>query len=200
MDFRNGPIHLNYNALNLDIPALGELFELNYQKWRNPNYENVASLTRHQVEYDKDFNTLLVKVCGLDTSLTSIARLEKVWLVKTQHKDTHPTTLPFIPHVDYRRYLKVMLYVDKVTSEHGPFSAVAQDPEQYEMLRRSLPPDYKSSMLNRVDVPFEQFTAYTGEAGDIIFFDTNIPHFAGQVRPGLTRRVLRFDFTYLENE
>ena len=33
-----------------------------------------------------------------------------------------------------------------------------------------------------------------GTAGDIIFFDTNVPHMAGIVEQGYKRRVLRFDF------
>ena len=33
-----------------------------------------------------------------------------------------------------------------------------------------------------------------GNAGDVIFFDTNNPHQAGMVKNGKTRKVLRFDF------
>ena len=45
---------------------------------------------------------------------------EKLWLVSSSSNDTKKTTLPYIPHIDKRRYLKAMVYLHDVNLEHGP--------------------------------------------------------------------------------
>ena len=43
-------------------------------------------------------------------------------MIKTRNEDFKEKELPFIPHIDKKRYLKVFLYVDDVEEKDGPFS------------------------------------------------------------------------------
>lgn len=62
--------------------------------------------------------------------------------------------------------------------------------------RKKLPNDYKKKKLNIIDKKHinDDLIPMIGNAGDVIFFDTNTPHQAGMVKNGKTRKVLRFDF------
>ncbi len=40
--------------------------------------------------------------------------LRNIWMIKTKNEDFRKNELPFIPHIDKKRYLKVFLYVDDV--------------------------------------------------------------------------------------
>jgi len=121
--------------------------------------------------------------------------LDKLWLVKSFADDMTDGELPFVPHIDYKRYLKVMIYVDDVAEANGPFSAVAVNPDDYEAFRLNLKLDYKQDKKNQIDqFSLEEYGGYTGPKGTMILFDTNCPHFAGVVAKGKSRRVFRFDY------
>jgi len=88
--------------------------------------------------------------------------LDKLWLVETRHSNVDMNELPYIPHIDYKRYLKVMIYVDDVTENNGPFSAISTNPKRFEKNRLSLKSDYKKDKRNRVDfLPMEEFKSFT---------------------------------------
>ena len=122
--------------------------------------------------------------------------LEKVWFQRStsswtseQHK-----AVPFLPHIDKRRYLKAMLYVSDVNKESGAMETSALPPQDYERMRRRLPRDYKERGLNLIDLPPDSFFPLSGPKGTTILFDTNTPHHAGAVAPGSERRIVRLDF------
>lgn len=122
---------------------------------------------------------------------------EKLWLVSSSSNDTNKNTLPYIPHIDKRRYLKAMVYLHDVNLEHGPIHlGQAKKNINIEQKRKRLPHDYKEKGLNTInDKDIDGIlTPILGKAGDVIFFDTNTPHKAGIIKDSYHRKVLRFDF------
>lgn len=122
--------------------------------------------------------------------------LEKVWFQRSTNSWTseHDRTVPFLPHIDKRRYLKAMLYVSDVNKDSGAMETSALPPQDYERMRRRLPRNYKERGLNVIDLPPAAFFPLSGAKGTIILFDTNTPHHAGEVTPDHERRIVRLDF------
>ena len=127
--------------------------------------------------------------------------LDKIWLVRTEAKHSDPHMLPYKPHFDKRRFLKAMLYLHDVTENHGPIHfGFLSDFYEIEKRRMTLPRNYKELSLNSIetkDLEGEMQPAL-GNAGDVVFFDTNAAHSAGIVSDGFTRQVFRFDFNVNE--
>lgn len=124
----------------------------------------------------------------------SLAQLQ---LHHTVAKNTDYTKLPYIPHIDKSRYLKAMIYLHDVTLDHGPINlGNIKQGVDIEKIRKKLPKNYKESGLNSIshkDIEGDM-KALEGNAGDVIFFDTNTPHHAGIITKGYSRKILRFDF------
>ena len=107
--------------------------------------------------------------------------------------------LPYVPHIDKERFFKVMIYLDEVNQSNGPLCFYNDIPKNYEKLRLSLPKDYKLKKLNVLnDLDLNKFIACTGSFGTSIFFDTNTPHFASETQKYNKRKVLRFNFKFLD--
>ena len=145
------------------------------------------------------FLSLLNKIQKKFESITGHNDLsfEKLWLVSSLSDDTGKITLPYIPHIDKRRYLKAMVYLHDVNLEHGPIHlGRVKSTTDIEQKRKKLPSDYKEKGLNTIsDKDLDgSLTPMTGKAGDVIFFDTNTPHKAGVIKDNYYRKVLRFDF------
>jgi len=122
--------------------------------------------------------------------------LRNVWMISTNKKNFHKNNLPFIPHIDKKRYLKVFLYVDNVEEKDGPFTvSLNQSPTKNEQKRRLW---MKNDNQNEHGLLFRDkisnFKKMTFKAGTIICFDTNIPHFAGEIKKNGYRKVLRFNY------
>ena len=123
----------------------------------------------------------------------------KAWLVKSESSDSDKTKLPYSPHFDKKRFLKGMVYLHDVSVEHGPIHfAKVEDDVDIDERRKKLPPNYKSFGLNAVrgEDLASDFEPMTGQGGDLILFDTNVPHHAGIVANGMSRKILRFDFEH----
>lgn len=124
-------------------------------------------------------------------------KFNKLWLVLTEKNFEKKNVLPYIPHIDKQRYLKAMVYLHDVTLEHGPIHlGKVKEDVNIEFTRKNLPKNYKEKGLNTIgqDLIEGELSPVLGEAGDVIFFDTNTPHKAGEVKAGFSRKVLRFDF------
>ena len=122
---------------------------------------------------------------------------EKLWLVSSIPSDADETKLPYIPHIDKDRSLKAMIYLHDVSLDHGPIHiGRAKNNIDTEQIRKQLPHDYQLKNLNTIknENIDGSLTPMTGEAGDVIFFDTNTPHQAGILKDGYYRKVLRFKF------
>lgn len=125
--------------------------------------------------------------------------LEKVWFVKSLPRATDPEKLPYLPHFDKNRFLKAMVYLSPVERKNGAIRLGSfLDETAIEDRRRSLPSDYKDRGLNCIDRSelSEDLLSVEGAAGDVVFFDTNVPHAAGIVDEGNERRIVRFDFRH----
>ena len=149
---------------------------------RFPEMDSLLKKVRHEFE----------QIIG-----SSAIRLMKLWLVSSNHSSSNPDTLPYITHFDKRRSLKAMVYLHDVTIEHGPIHlGRTKDNVNIEKRRQSLPKDYKQHGLNLIsnDEIKGSLSPVLGQSGDVIFFDTNMPHKAGLVSEGFKREVLRFDF------
>ena len=90
-----------------------------------------------------------------------------------------------------------MVYLHDINLDHGPIHlGKAKNNVDIEQIRKKLPQDYKKRGLNilnsnQID---GNLTPILGRAGDVIFFDTNTPHKAGEITEGYNRKILRFDF------
>jgi hypothetical protein len=184
----------NFFKLNLDECLM--LFETLYLTDKNPDYNNVASLGLSDIEKNSLFSNIYREVLNKFDFLEANFELSKVWLVKSQYEDSDTSRLPYIPHIDYRRFLKVLIYLDDVSSSDGPFHAMPMNPDDNEKFRLSLKSDYKKKQANRIDfASIDRYVEYAAPAGSVLAFDTNCPHFAGSVMECGKRRVIRFDFS-----
>jgi hypothetical protein len=168
----------------IDDRKVGEnIVQLNSELIKNSGVLDAAS---------KRFKTHFTE--ALNKSDISLA---KVWLVKSQPKDTDPNKLPYLPHFDKHRYLKVMIYLHDVDKEHGPIHfGDLRSPSQIDVRRKALPANYKELGLNTIKASELKagMEPVIGKKGDVVFFDTNAAHCAGIVSKGFERHVIRFDF------
>ena len=120
---------------------------------------------------------------------------DKLWLVRTIPGITDFERLPYTAHFDKTRYFKAMVYMSDVDINCGPIFLANFQVENTETVRKLLPSDYKIKNLNKFSRSVDaSLIPIIGNAGTIVFFDTNTPHKAGIVRPGHYRDVIRMDF------
>ncbi len=175
-------------------------FDQIYQENTSKNiHANFLDLRKDDIMKIPLFLSLLNKIQKKFESIIGHNDLsfEKLWLVSSLSDDTSKITLPYIPHIDKRRYLKAMVYLHDVNLEHGPIHlGRVKSTTDIEQKRKKLPSDYKEKGLNTIsDKDLDgSLTPITGKAGDVIFFDTNTPHKAGVIKDNYYRKVLRFDF------
>jgi hypothetical protein len=183
--------------IGFDLAAASTEFDDGYAKWVNSSgYENVVSLGPNEIRTLPSMEAMLAEVSRHMHAISPALRFEKLWLVLSKKENIQPDVVPFIPHIDKRRYLKAMIYLDEVTVGDGPFTVATSPPAQYDPLRKTFSEDYKERGMNVIrTLPPTAFVSCTGPAGSVIFFDTNCPHFAGHVQDSGRRRVFRFDFT-----
>ena len=155
-----------------------KVYELSSKEWRLPKVANCIRRFREEI--------------SLETTYRNV-ELSKIWYVSTTFENSEPGKLPYIPHFDKRRFVKLMVYLTDVTGEDGPFTTADHDVSVYEDQRMCLPEDYKELGLNSKlhDHNFQEILA---TAGDGIIFDTNCAHYAKPVGENGRRHVLRFDF------
>jgi hypothetical protein len=178
-----------------DLSDIKRVFSDHFRRSKSKRYENVVEYVCEEIQNIPDLFGILNTVENEFELSRRGFSLEKLWLVESFPEDITEGELPFIPHIDYQRFLKVMIYVDNVNTECGPFSAITCDPEIWEDRRLALPANYKQSLQNQItEFAMDEYKPFVGEPGTIILFDTNCPHFAGVVSPGNSRRVFRFDY------
>ena len=193
---RNGWAMRSPGFIAFEQSAAAREFEHLYaDKAMESGYENVAQLHAADIARSPTVSAIMAQVERHMRVISRSLRFGQLWLVKSRPENIHADAVPFVPHFDRQRFLKAMIYLDDVTSRDGPFTVASQPPSRTDALRRSLPDDYKERGLNVIrDLQAAGFTACTGMAGSVIFFDTNSPHYAGHVQGSGQRRVFRFDF------
>ena len=82
--------------------------------------------------------------------------------------------------------------------DNGPINLIKCDTNKYEKLRSNLGENYKEKSENTItDICKNEFTSCEGPVGTVIFFDTNCPHFAGNLTSDDDYRLIyRFNFEY----
>ena len=167
--------------------------------YKNIDYPNIIELKDDDILKEPLFLSLLniiQKKFQLITNFNDLS-FKKLWLVNSSSNNANKTVLPYINHIDKQRYFKAMVYLHDVTLNHGPINfGIVKDSIDIEQKRKRLPQDYKKKGLNIIDEKYlkSSLTAMTGNAGDVIFFDTNTPHKAGIIKNHYYRKILRFDF------
>ena len=186
------------NPFNLNKFYFDENFDSLYSKYRDNNWKNVAVLNSEKIENYKNINEILEKIFEiLNYNQIINLKFENLWIVKSSKLLYKKNELPNIPHIDKERFFKVMIYLNEVELSNGPIHFNKDLPSKYEKLRCSLPKDYKSKKMNVIsDVNENEFIPCIGNFGTTIFFDTNTPHFAGEIKNFSTRKILRFNFRF----
>ena len=98
-------------------------FDKIYQEKANKGiYTNFCELKKNDILNDTQYLSLLNIIQKKFSLLTGFNDLnfEKLWLVNSSSNDKSKVGLPYIPHIDKRRYLKAMIYLHDVSLEHGP--------------------------------------------------------------------------------
>ncbi len=101
-----------------------------------------------------------------------------------------------IPHVDFTflKFIKVFIFLDKITSDDGPFLFWAKSHNSRDKLkinnRRGNYSDYKF-IMEKYGSPYKSIL---NKSGGIIFFDTSSFHCDGIVNEKGKRRVLQFEY------
>ncbi len=188
---------IDHNVLDLDIKKLRHWFADYFGLHANESkYKDVAVFAMDELSENRLVKDLLKKIVTL-TDLTSANGfyLDKIWLVHSLPRDEPSDSLPYVPHFDKHRYVKVMIYLDDVSLSDGPFHSLSFAPIKNEEKRLNLSKNYKYNGENTVkDISVDDFIPCVGCSGSIVIFDTNCPHFAGSINGEGHRRVLRFDF------
>lgn len=118
-------------------------------------------------------------------------KLDKIWFVHTVNENSKDGELPYVPHFDKRRYLKLMMYLTDVSEFDGPFTTASVPGNFYEEKRLKFGKNTADENLIGEKLGYTKITL---KAGDGIIFDTNCPHYASPVNPGGERKILRLDF------
>lgn len=122
-------------------------------------------------------------------------KLDKIWFVHTLNENSKDGELPYVPHFDKRRYLKLMVYLTDVSEFDGPFTTASVPVVLNEEKRLKLE---KNSAEENLIVDKINYKKITLKAGDGIIFDTNCPHYASPVDVGGERKILRLDFQKMQ--
>ena len=111
----------------------------------------------------------------------------------------HPKNdLPYIPHIDKNRYLKVFVYLHDVDGTDGPLT-ISENSDMIKNENRRID-FWKSAEKNEYQLVFGDKSICTPQifkAGTIIIIDTNVSHLAGEVKKDRFRKILRFTFNFL---
>lgn len=125
--------------------------------------------------------------------------LRNIWMIETKENNIK-NDLPYVCHIDKKRYLKVFIYLNNVGLNDGPFTvALNSSPKKNEKIRlnwwnknKDDPVGGKHGLLINDDNL--EYKAMSFNQGTLICFDTNTPHYAGIVKMNGCRQVLRFNY------
>lgn len=124
----------------------------------------------------------------------------KVWFEKkifnVNTDKNYLEKLPHIPHIDKYRFLKIMIYLDKVDEVNGAIQFCEASPAIYEKNRLNIWRNVDFS--NIIEDKNLKFKSICGEVGDLIIFDTNCPHKAGTGNPNEERNIIRLDYEMID--
>ena len=135
----------------------------------------------------------------MNTNFKKKFYLDKVWFEKKIFEintdEDYQNKLPYIPHIDRNRFFKAMIYLNKTDEENGAIIFCKKSPDKLENFRGELL--LNNNYSNVIKDKSLDFFSINGDAGDLIFFDTNCPHMAGIGKKNMYRDIIRIDFETL---
>jgi len=182
-----------------DLKNINLFFEEYFDE--KENYENNTVKFIYEKLYkfqhlniiEKNISRLLKKIIKYPFSLRNI------WMMQSKMSNCNKKELPFLPHIDKKRYLKVFLYLNDVENKDGPFTICTNSsPLKNELLRKNWHSSNKSAHGLTISDNIS-LTKLIYKKGTIICFDTNVPHCAGEILENGCRKVLRFNYFYSYN-
>jgi hypothetical protein len=194
----NGFHHFSNNFFELNKNIIHEFMEIHKTNLNLRSAQNVATI--NNLDELKEFDGIkkifdeIIKIFEFNDFKN--IKFDDVWFVNSNKSIFEKDKLPYIPHIDKIRKLKVMIYLNDVKIENGPIHFAKVNPNKYENFRKKLNKDYKIKQENEIkDIQLSDYKPLIGEFGTTIFFDTNTPHFAGKIEKNLIeRKVIRFNF------
>ena len=179
----------NVSEIGIDIDELNKNCE---NKYNEKNLKGVSAWNYNELnQYFIDIIYRLRKKFDLEKNFS----VRKIRVEKYSNKLFQKNQLPFVPHIDFDRCLKIMIYLENVDDEEGAFCIAPKDPNYYEKKRLSLSPNKKNKINNSIiDFNLQDYLVFKGKKGSAIFFDTNEPHYASEIKSDKTRFILRIDF------
>jgi len=161
------------------------------------------NLSEGTIKYDYQFLYKYPEIDCIEKKISKFLKknisydiyLRNIWMISTNKQNFRKNNLPFIPHIDKKRYLKVFLYVEDVNYKDGPFTVCSNtSPIENEQKRINWKSTDKSEHGLRIDNNNLKYKSMIFKSGTIICFDTNTPHYAGAIEKDGSRKVLRFNY------
>jgi hypothetical protein len=205
IDIKNNGFHLfKENIFEINDVIIDEFKEI-YQKNLDVRIKEKVAMINDldglkKFENIKKVFNQIIKI--LEFNNFNDIKFDDVWFVNSDKNIYQKDKLPYVPHIDKKRKLKVMIYLNEVELENGPIHFVKINPNKYENFRKKLGKNYKEKQENEIkDIQIEKYEPLTGKFGTTIFFDTNAPHFAGKIENvSAERKVIRFNFSFNEKK
>ena len=136
----------NKNLFQLNKSEINRSFDsyFNNPKFRNNDYQNVAILKLDDLKGTMYFE-ILTNIYQIFKFNNLKYSFDNLWLQDSNSEYTEKkiNDLPFIPHIDKKRCLKVMIYLNDINQNAGPLNLVNANPENFEKMRQGLDFDYK---------------------------------------------------------
>lgn len=155
-------------------------FQFSSKLNRNPLISSLVKTMKNEIQGYSEYSNI---------------KLDKIWFVHTLNENSREGELPYVPHFDKRRYLKLMVYLSNVSDIDGPFTTASINVDQNEEKRLKLIKNAAEENLVEENLKYRKITL---RAGDGIIFDTNCPHFASPVKKNGERKILRLDFQKMD--
>ncbi len=123
---------------------------------------------------------------------------EKIWVVRDVVGTSH---LAQDLHFDVARTLKFFLYLTDTDASNGAFACLPGSLSMTQAIRKRHGSDisYENRHLSRVPEQTVHAVSVEGKGGDLIVFDTDTLHMAGQCTSG-ERRVMRAQSSVLKSD
>ena len=196
---KDGFKKLDNNFFNIGEDIVNEFNTIsNTKNFNNIGYKNTAIINK--LENLKGFTQIEnlyenIKKLFIKNKIDNLI-FDDIWFVKSLEEIYESEKLPYVPHIDKVRKIKVMIYLNDVEIEDGPLFIIKTKPSRYENFRKKLKPDYKIRQENEIkDLKIEDYFPLKGKFGTAIIFDTNAPHFAGKLyHKNSLRNIIRFNF------
>ena len=163
--------------------------------------QNISVLRSEDViKLYKNIYETYIKVNNFITEHKKNLIFDDLWVVESDSAYTKSEEVPFKPHIDKIRKFKIMIYVNDVDINSGPIHLIDENPEIFEKTRKNFSSKYKENEENIIkNFDLDKYIPCLGSFGTTIFFDTNTPHYAGEVlNTKKKRKILRFNYRYAD--